>query len=210
MAVSANITAPQSTQSGNFNVTITFASAVTDFTRADIARTAVSGNGITGVDWDVTGSGATYNVPFELPEKVEGSFRMSITGQVMVDGESQPQSVTATARTVTYDNKPNVTETCGDAEYREDGVIVQPITFDEAVIVTSKAVFDLSKISGDDLDGIDWYIVGEGTKFDMVFDIPSGRRGSFSMRPVGTALKVSTQVWAVVEGAPKLIPYNTK
>ena len=210
MSISANITAPQGTQSGNFNVTVTFLSAVEDFIAADITITAVSGNGKTGVTFQVPGSGSgeTFNVPFQLPSDVSGSLSIAITGQVTVSGVSE--TVTATARTVKYDTKPNVTEVCGDAEYRDDGTIVQPIEFSEKVIVPSKSVFDLARVSGDALDGIDWYIVGENTEFDMVFAIPSGRRGSFSVQPVGNAFKVSTQVWAIVEGDPKLIPYNTK
>ena len=210
MAVIANITAPTGTQFGNFNVTVTFASAVTDFTVTDIMIDAVSGNGITDVTFQVTGSGTTYNVPFQLPEDVEGSLSIAIMGQVMVDGKSQPQSVTATAREITYDTTLYVTEECGDAEYRDDGTIVQPITFSHEVIVPSKSVFDLARVSGDALDGIIWYIVWENTKFEMVFAIPSGRRGSFSVRPVGNAFKVSTQVWSPVHGDPKLIPYNTR
>ena len=213
MSVSANITAPEGTQSGNFNVTVTFASAVEDFAAADITLTAVSGNGTTGVTFQVPGSGATYatyNVPFQLPKDTAGSLRISITGQVTVTESGVSESVTAMARKVVYDTKPNVTEVCGDAEYRDDGTIVQPIKFSEKVIVPSKSVFDLARVSGDALDGIIWYIVGENTDFEIVFAIPSGRRGSFLVRPVGNAFKVSTQVWAIVEGDPKLIPYNTR
>ena len=222
MAIAANITAPNITQSGDFNVRIAFAEPVTDFTDTDISVVAAANpidsgdNGITGVTWILGGSGGSYYIQIKLPVNLDGSpaekygsMDISITGQVMVNGESQPQSVTASAVTVKYDTRPGVVEICGDTEYRADGTVIQPITFDENVVVTSKSVFDLYRVSGDELDGIVWYLVGEGKDFEIVFEMPTGRYGSFLVRPVGKAFKQTTEAWVPIKGDPKLVVYNT-
>ena len=213
MAVSANITAPTGTQSGNFNVTVTFASAVEGFTAADITIAAVSGNGTTSVTYQVTGSGATYNVPFQLPEDVVGSFSISITGQV-VDSEDVEQDVIVTPRTVLYDNlTTNVGVTFKTVVYGEGGIIVVPVNFGEIVIAPSKTIFNVKKLIGDDLAGIDYVLVGEGRNYNLIFENlgeDQDGRGVFRITPEGYVQKALTGVWDNIQGAPLIIGYQWK
>ena len=208
MPVTANITAPQGTQNGNFNVTVTFASAVEDFTAADITIAAVSGNGTTGVTYQVTGSGMTYNVPFQLPEDVAGSLRISITGQVTVSGVSE--SVTSTPRTIVYDNITNVAATFGTVEYRDDGVIAVPITFAKAVIAPSRSIFNITRVSGDALTGVDYRLVGEGTSYTLIIEVPPDRKGSLQIECDGDVLQADTLLWDDITCSTKTVDYDTR
>ena len=208
MSVAANITAPQSTQSGNFNVTITFASPVTGVSKTIITITAVSGNGTTGVIFDVTGSGATYNVPFQLPEDVAGSLQIAITGQVMVSGVLE--SVTATARTVAYDNITNVNATFGTVTYRDGGVIAVPVTFAKAVIAPARSIFQLTRVSGDYLEGVAYRLVGEGTAYTLIIEVPPDKKGSLQVACHGYVLQADTRLWDDITCTAITVTYNMR
>ena len=207
MAVSANITAPTGTQSGNFNVTVTFASPVTDFTASDITIAAVSGNGTTGVTFQVTGSGTTYNVPFQLPEDVAGSLRISITGQVTESGVSE--TVTATARTVVYDNVTNVTVTFGTVASRDGGVLAIPVTFAKAVIAPARSIFTLTRVSGDYLEGVAYRLVGEGTAYTLIIEVPPDRKGSLQVACDGYVVQADTGLWDDITCTVITVTYDT-
>ena len=207
MSVLANITAPSDPLCGNFNVSVTFVSPVEDFTAANITLTAVSGNGITGVAFSVMGSDMTYNLPFELPEGVTGSFRISITGTVRIAGESQPQSVDATARIVSYDSAICTVE-FGTVQYGEGGIVVVPVTFGEDVIVESETVFSVTQVFGDALPGINYWLVGEDEDFELIFEIPSDRKGIFKVSADGYILRKSTGLWDDIDIDPILIGYQ--
>ena len=204
----ANITAPSGTQNGNFNVTVTFASAVEDFTAADITIAAVSGNGITGITFSISGSGMTYNVPFTLPEDVVGSFSISITGQVTVSGVSE--SVTATARTVSYDNVTNVAATFGTVAYRDGGVLAVPITFAKSVLAPAKSIFSITRVSGDYLTDVHYRLVGEDKTYTLIFEIPPDRKGSLQIACDGYVLQKGTLLWDDITCSSKTVNYDTR
>ena len=207
----ATISAPIQTQAGNFNVMVTFDAPVTGFDKTDVNLIARTENGITGVDFEITGSDADYNLFFTLPENVEGSFQIAIAGMMVTpDGSTTPEAVMANAPTVMYDNTLNVTASFGTVEYRDGGAIAVPLTFAEAVIAPSKSICEITYISGDDLTGIDYRLIGEGTDYELVFEVSPDRAGSFSIDVRGDVFKVASHVWDNVIIAPITVNYDTR
>lgn len=99
--------------------------------------------------------------------------------------------------------------TFGTVEYRENGVIAIPITFASAVIAPSKSVFEITYVSGDNLTGVNYRLVGQNTDFELVFEIPPDRSGRFQVAPNGDVFKVSSGTWDNVVVSPKTVNYNT-
>ena len=209
----ATITAPTGTQVGNFTVGITFDVGIIDFTASKLSVTAVSGNGITGLKFailpDTDMNSATYNVSFELPEDVIGALQIAISGMVTRVGGSQPEGVMANALTVTYNNITNVTVAFGTVVYRDDGVIVVPVTFGENVIADAKSIFSITRVSGDTLEGVRYALIGENTDYELIFQVPPDRSGSFRITADGDVFKTGTQIWDNMIVSPKTLSYNT-
>ena len=150
----------------------------------------------------------TYNVPFQLPEDVAGSLRISIAGQVTVSGVSE--SVTSTPRTIVYDNITNVAATLGTVEYRDGGVIAIPVTFAKAVIAPSRSIFNITRVSGDTLTGVDYRLVGEGTSYTLIIEVPPDRKGSIQIECDGDVLQADTLLWDDITCPGKTVIYNMK
>ena len=206
----ATISAPSGTQAGNFNVTVTFDVPINDFNKPNVNLIARTENGITGIDFEITGAGTDYNLFFTLPNEVEGSFSIGITGMVTPDGTSTPEGVMANTLVVMYDNTLNVNASFGTVEYRNNGAIAVPITFAEAVISPSKTICEISHVSGDNLTGVNYRLLGENTDYELVFDIPPDRTGSFRIDTTGDVFKVITHVWDNVIITPVTINYDTR
>ena len=211
----ATISAPPGgTQQGDFTVGITLDVGVTDMTAGKLAVTAVSGNGITGVTFlllpDTDMDSSTYNVLFQLPEDVEGSLEIDITGTVTRVGSDTPEAVVATAVVVAYNNITNVPATFGTVEYRDGGKIAVPVTFAENVTVPSKTVFPISYVSGDALAGIEYVILGKDTAYELVSTVPPDREGAFRISGNGDVLKTASGIWDNVVVTPITVPYDTR
>ena len=101
-----------------------------------------------------------------------------------------------------------VNATFGTIEYREGGVIAVPVSFAEGVIVSSKTVFSVVRVSGDALMGIEYYLLGENTAFELIFEIPPDRSGSFRISAGGNVLK-ATGAWDTVTATAKDVAYST-
>lgn len=209
----AVINPPSGTAQGDFTVGITLDVAVSDFTVNTLSVTAVSGNGITGVTFEILPEddmdAATYNVMFYLPEDVSGVLEIDITGMVTPEGSSTPEAVTVTAVQVMYNTVTNVTATFGDHPvYKENGEISVSITFGEPVIA-SKTIFRVSHVSGDDLVGMDYILLGEGTAYELVFFVPADRSGEFRISADGNAFLTGSRIWDNVVATPKTVRYST-
>lgn len=198
------------TQIGNFSLEVTFGVAVSGFEKTDVNLRALTGNGITGVDFSISGVEpvASFMLMFTLPATAEGSFEISITGMVTPEGGSTPEAVMAASVVVVYDTTTNVTATFGTVEYREGNVIAVPVTFGESVIAP-KTAFTATRVTGDALTGITYVIRGEGTDFELEFTIPPDREGSFSVSANGYVLKTATSVWDNVIITPITVVYNS-
>lgn len=99
--------------------------------------------------------------------------------------------------------------TFGTVEYRGNGEVVLPTTFAENVIAPSKSVFQVTKVAGDDLKGIEYRWVGKNTAYKLIFQIPLNRKGRFRITANGDVFKVSSSTWDNVTATPITISYNT-
>ena len=208
----ATISELTGTQTANFSVTVMFrAGAVTGLEKTDINLRALTENGIKGVDFSIAGTQPTANwtLMFTLPSNAQGSFEISITGMVTPQGGSTPEAVMANTVVVHYDTTGNVTVTFGTVEYRDGGEIAVPVTFGEAVVANAKTVFPITHVSGDDLAGIEYYLLGENTAYALVFTVPPDRKGSFQISGNGDVLKVATGLWDNVLATDLTVAYNT-
>ena len=205
----ATITAITGTQTGDFSVPVTFDAVVTGFDKPDVNLTARTENGIIDVDFTISGTEPTdtFMLMFTLPSDVEGSFEIGITGMVTPQGESTPEAVMANTEVVIYDTTANVAGTWGTAEYRDGGVIAIPITFAENV-VAEKSIVEIT--SSEDLSGLNYRLVGEGTDFELIVAVPPDRSGHFSLDLAGSVFKITDRVYdQVVATAIKTVDYST-
>ena len=97
----------------------------------------------------------------------------------------------------------------GTVEYRENGVIAVPLTFAESVIAPSKSIVQFGTVSGDDLSGIVYRLVGSGTAFTVVITVPPERKGELRLSMLGSVLKVGTGVWDTVTATAVTVAYGT-
>ena len=208
----ATITSTSGTQTANFRVDVSFGTPINGLDKTDVNLRALTENGITGIDFSISGTQPTANfvLMFTLPSNAQGSFEISMTGMVTPQGSSTPEAVMSNSVVVHYDTTGNVTATFGTAEYRDGGAIAVPVTFGEAVVVNAKTVFEITHVSGDDLAGIEYYLLGENTAYELVFSVPPDRAGSFQIAANGDVLKTATGVWDnVVETTTLTVAYNT-
>ena len=99
--------------------------------------------------------------------------------------------------------------TFGTIEYREGGVILVPVTFGENVIAPSKSIFEITHVSGDALTDIEYRLIGENTAFELIFEVPPDRSGSFQVTANGDVFKVSNSTWENVVITPMTVAYST-
>ena len=208
MAVNAVITAPTNTVDGNFNASVTFDVSVINFDKTDVNITSLSGNGTTGVDFEILGSGSAFNLDFTLPENTAGSFRIEITGIITPQGGSQPEEVTSSTADVAYDNITSVTATIGEPVYG-DGEISVPITFEESILYFSKTDCEVKHIAGDDIFDFDYFLFGQATDYELVFIPEPNREGLFSIDIVEHVWKSSGIIRDDVISVPRLVPFNS-
>ena len=88
--------------------------------------------------------------------------------------------------------------TIGTVEYRDGGVIAVPVSFAENVIAPSKSVFRVERVSGDELTGVEYRLIGQNTAFALIFEMPPDRKGSFRVSASGDVYKVSSSEWDTV------------
>ena len=105
---------------------------------------------------------------------------------------------------------PAITATFGTAKYREGGVIAIPLNFAENVIVPSKSICRITRVSGSDLTGVNYRIIGKGRAFEVVVEVPPDRKGSFSVAITGTVLNPSTREWNTVTVTASTVTYDTR
>lgn len=206
----ATLIQPTGTQTGMFNIGISIDVSVMGVGIDDFTLNALTGNGIIGVNFTVVGTepDTNFNLAFILPNDKKGSFEVSFTGMVTRVGESQPEAVVSNTVVVLYDTLTEVTVVFGDVDYRTDGSIILPVTFDENVISPSKSVFPITRVYGDNPAIIEYYIVGIDAEYDLVFLVPGDIKGGISVGADGYVLKESTEIWDNIVSVPKLLAFG--
>ena len=192
----ATITTSNVIKTSPFKVGVTFDMAIDTLPKSIIVLRTIAESGVTSVDFSVTGSRRGWMLNFTLPTSAEGTFEITIMGEVQITGMSGSEAVIVTSPLVVhYDTTTNVDATFGEVAYNDEGEIVLPVTFAEAVIVPSKTVFPVSRVSGDALDGMTYTIRGSNRKHELVFVVPPDRKGEFQVTADGDVLKKSTMIW---------------
>ena len=205
----ATITAPTTIQNGS-TVSVTLDVAIAALADANIQLTGRTENGASGVTFTISGTGTNWTLTFAVPATSEGSFEIRIVGMVTQTASgSMPEGVMSDSAIVHYDTTSGVTATLGAVEYRDGGVIAVPVAFGENVIAPSKSIFEITHVSGDALTAIVYRLIGAGTAFALIFEIPPDRKGRFEIGAKGDVFKVASSVWDNVKATPKTISYNT-
>ena len=211
----ASINGHQNTKIGNFTLIANFEESVSGFGNANVsisvAGISASGNGITGVTYNVMGVGKGYNIIFVLPVGVVGQFRVELTGSVTPEGSSQAEPIVASHVVIEYDTVAEISATVGDIVYHPDGEIEIPISFSSLVIHFSKTDCELESLpKGDDIFDFDYYLTGSGRQYQLRVLPDEGKIGAFLLTIPGEVYKVGTSVSKPVMITPKLVPFNSK
>ena len=101
-----------------------------------------------------------------------------------------------------------INATFGTVEYRDGGILAIPVTFAENVIAAAKTIFPITYISGDALTGLDYYLIGKDTDFEIIVTVPPDRNGAFQISANGDVL-LSTGSWDSVVATALPVTYNT-
>lgn len=101
------------------------------------------------------------------------------------------------------------TATFGTIDYKENGVIVVPVNLSESVIINSKTIFEVTHVPGASLQGINYRLIGEDTDFELVFEVPADRVGSFRISANGDVL-LATGTWENVVATAVVVNYDTR
>ena len=206
------LSAPTGTQSGSFNVIASFREDVSNFDSMNIEITpdAVEpGNGTSGVSFQVSGSGAYYNIFFVIPDARIGKFIISLVGMVDLRGASVELSG-GLSLVISYDTQTTVSATFGDLVYSRNGEIRLPVNFAEAILYFHKTDARIDQIFGDAVYDMEFSLIKkEGFGFEFVFLPMPDRQGLFKVALTGYVFRTATSIRDDVKITPKLVPYDT-
>lgn len=150
----ATISTTREIKTSNFGVLVTLDMPIEDLPKSIVTLRAIFENGITGVDFSVSGAGTTWNLMFVVPSEKDGTFEVSIAGEVTVVGESEPEAVSVLQPLVVrYDTTTAVTAEWGDVVYDFDGLLMLPITFGEEITLFHKSDFTIETVIERDAAG---------------------------------------------------------
>lgn len=203
----AVITGHTGTKTSSFNLIVSFDSDVSGFDLTDINVTGA----VTDITWRLFGSGAGYNVSFHVPEGLQGSLHVDLTGEVTPAGGSRPEAITVRAVSVDYDTKTSIHARFGELRYSDNNkTVTLPIQFEEDVEYFHKTDCEIRKIYGDDIFDMDYYLTSlDAREYEITFLIPPGRRGAFKIDITGYVFNTLESIRDDVIITPKLVPYNT-
>ena len=214
-----NLSVGSGTRVGSFNIPLSITEAVSAVSNANLNAVAVDGNGITGVSFVISGSGASYNIAVILPNGVTGRFRLSLQGTVTPVGSGVAEAVTSNTVTIAYDTASVVIANWGTIEYRDGGEIVLPVVFGEDITYLHKTDFTLERVAGDEVWEVidDYWLVQradsqgnvDARTFYLHFLMVPDKQGRFRVSLTGYVFKTATTIRDDVRIDPIEVPYNT-
>ena len=146
-----------------------------------------------------------------LPEDVNGSFMVSLTGSVMVG--SQSEMITATAKTIAYDTRTSIMVGLGNLLHHAsslDYAVDIPITFAEDVARFTRTDCELERISGSEIFGMETYLTGRDQDFELTLIPEPATHGVLQVNVTGAATREITDRILEVEVTPVLVPFNAR
>ncbi len=200
------------TQTDTFQFALVFDISDTQrLTGFSLANLYVRGStDVTIADFSLVSSDPDDNteiVEVSLDPNISGTFEVGVTGNVNVD--SMSEMLSGAVKTIRYDTMSSIGATLGTPEYRDGSVIAIPVTFADAVIAPQRTVFVVQRVSGDALYDVEYYLVGNGTDYELIFQVPPNRKGSFSVDAEGNVLKEFSLTWDAVTVTPLTVIYDS-
>lgn len=206
----ATLSTTSGTKIGMFVVNLSI-DVVSGVGKDDFEIVGLTGNGKDGVDFTITGNepNSNFNLMFSLPSNKEGSFSIEMTGMVTRGGNSE--SVSSNVLIIVYDTISGVDAEFGQVEYRSNGEIAVPLNFlnDTKVVAPDKSVLEVKRLSGSQLNNIEYSIYGEENNFEVVFRMPRNIEGSFLLDIEGQVFKISKGMFENVIIKHVQIEYGT-
>ncbi len=193
----------------SFPVSMTFDVAVTDVTEEDIGLQSYTGQGITGVNLAISGAGTDYALAVTLPVNAAGSFNIFFASTVIPDGSATPEGVMGNDVTVFYDTRTSLAVTFGTVSVMEN-VYSFSLSTPDTIIIPEQTILQLSHVSGDAIDGIDYNIIGTSSDGHtaQIF-IPINRFGTIEVNAVGSVYSLTQAKHVPVTGTAFQMMYNT-
>ena len=220
--LTASVSAPSGTQRGNFNVGVSFNARVIGFSKEDVSIGSTGGNGTIGVDFEILGVGANYNLDFNLPEEKQGSFLITISGALFVPDEQPPPDpetgediviyypIESSISFVYYDDITSVIADFEDPVYEDNGDILVSIEFRESILYFSKTDFKVESVDGDNIFDFEYFLIGGQEDYALVIVPKPDRIGVLSVDITEHVWKSTDVIRENVDIFAKLVPFNSR
>ena len=154
------------------------------------------------------GTDRSVVISVSLPEGVRGSFVITLMGSVMVN--SQQETIDSTAKTILYDTRTSIAVNSSDLIHQPDYSVDFPIMFDDDVSRLTRTDFDLVRVRGSEIFGMETFLTGRDRDFTFSMLPEIGTEGVLELNLTGAATRDVTDRILDVDLKPVLVPFNRK
>ena len=214
----------RSVKTGNFSLLIFVDTPIQSLSESVLMIEALTEDledDVEGVFPTFSGTGQYYNMDFVLPAAKAGKFKVVSPEGSMVTLEDGSTIVGFTIGNtneviVEYDTITDV-----DVEFcnvrREGNLAIIDIVFGEDILYFDKTDFEIKWLLGTPLYDLEYYLIERLTSqgdsdgiFELVFEIPDGVYGAFSVDLVGYVFKTGERIRENIHSTPTLVYYDTR